>query len=116
VLTAFQQLEDELSSLRILAQQADAQAKAVDLSNQTVVVSLNQYRAGTAIYTTVLTNQATALSNAETLLGIQESRILDSVQLINALGGGWSTADLIGKNALQSDNPFLPGFISPDRN
>ena len=116
VLSAFQQLEDELSSLRILAQQAEAQAKAVDLSNQTVVVSLNQYRAGTAIYTTVLTNQATALSNAETLLGIQESRVLDSVQLINALGGGWSTDKLIGRNALQSDNPFLPGFISPDRN
>jgi outer membrane protein TolC len=116
VLTAFQQIEDLLSGLRILAIQADAQARAVDLSNQAVTVSLNQYRAGTAIYTTVITNQATALSNAEVALGIQESRVLDSVQLITALGGGWNRSNVFDKNRLQSDNPLLPAFISPDRN
>ncbi|MCQ8277003.1 efflux transporter outer membrane subunit [Acetobacteraceae bacterium KSS8] len=116
VLTAMQGVEDQLSNLRILAEQADAQARAVDLANQAVVVSLNQYRAGTAIYTTVITNQETALSNAETALGVQESRMVDSVQLITALGGGWSTSDLISKTALQTDNPLLPSFISPDKN
>ncbi len=116
VLTAMQGVEDQLSNLRILSQQADAQARAVDLANQAVVVSLNQYRAGTAIYTTVITNQETALSNAQTALGVQENRMVDSVQLITALGGGWTTGDLISKDALQSDNPLLPSFVSPDRN
>ncbi len=116
VLSAFQGVEDELAALRILEQQARAQQQAVDLANQTVTVALNQYQAGTAIYTTVITDQTTALTNAETLLGIQENRILASVSLIDDLGGGWDTSELIGKDALQVDNPFLPSFIQKDRN
>ena len=116
VLSAFQSVEDQLAALRILEQQALAQQQAVDLANQTVTVALNQYQAGTAIYTTVITDQTTALTNAENALGIQESRILASVSLIDDLGGGWDTSELIGKDALQVDNPFLPSFIQKDRN
>ena len=116
VLTAFQGLEDQLSGLRILAQQSDAQQQAVDLANQAVTVSLNQYLAGTAIYTTVITTQTTALSNAETALGIQESRMIASVSLINELGGGWNASELPSKDSLQTDNPFLPSFIQKDQN
>ena len=116
VLTAFQGVEDQLSNLRILEQQAQAQRQAVDLANQSVAVALNEYKAGTIIYTTVITDQTTALTNAETLLGIQESRILASVSLIDDLGGGWDASELIGKDALQVDNPFLPSFIQKDRN
>ncbi len=116
VLSAFQSVEDELAALRILEQQAQAQRQAVDLANQSVDVALNEYKAGTIIYTTVITDQTTALTNAETLLGIQESRILASVSLIDDLGGGWDASELIGKNALQVDNPFLPSFIQKDRN
>ncbi len=116
VLTAFQGLEDQLSSLRILAQQAQAQALAVDLANQTVTVAQNQYEAGTTIYTTVITDQTTALTNAETALGIQQQRMVASVNLIDELGGGWTTADLPSKDSLQTDNPFLPSFIQKDRN
>ncbi len=116
VLSAFQGVEDELAALRILEQQARAQQQAVDLANQSVAVALNEYKAGTIIYTTVITDQTTALTNAETLLGIQEDRILASVSLIDDLGGGWDTSELIGKDALQVDNPFLPSFIQKDRN
>ena len=116
VLSAFQGVEDQLAALRILEQQSRAQQQAVDLANQTVTVALNQYQAGTAIYTTVITDQTTALTNAETALGIQENRILASVSLIDDLGGGWDTSELIGKDALQVDNPFLPSFIQKDRN
>ena len=116
VLVAFEDLEDQLSSLRILAQQAQAQALAVDLANQTVTVALNQYEAGTTVYITVITDQTTALTNAETALGIQQSRMLASVNLIDQLGGGWTTAELPSKDGLQTDNPFLPSFIQPDTN
>lgn len=116
VLLAFQSLEDDLSNLRILARQADAQARAVDLSNQAVAVAFNEYTAGTTIYTTVITTQTTALSNAETALGIQENRILSSVSLINDLGGGWNASELPSKASYQTDNPFLPSFIQKDRN
>ena len=116
VLSAFQGVEDELAALRILEQQARAQQQAVDLANQSVAVALNEYKAGTIIYTTVITDQTTALTNAETLLGIQESRILASVSLIDDLGGGWDASNLISKDALQVDNPFLPSFIQKDRN
>ena len=116
VLGAFQGLEDQLSTLRILEQEADAQKQAVDLANESVTVALNQYEAGTAIYTTVITTQTTALTNAETALGIQENRMTSSVALINVLGGGWDTSELPSKNSLQVDNPFLPAFIQPDRN
>jgi len=116
VLTAFQGVEDELASLRILAQQAEAQKSAVDLANQAVEVALNQYKAGTAIYTTVITDQATALSNAETALQIQESRMVASVALIEELGGGWDVSQLPDKDKLQRDNPLLPSVIQPDTN
>ena len=116
VLSAFESLEDELAALRILAQEAQAQALAVDLANQTVTVALNQYQAGTTIYTTVITDQTTALTNAETALGVQQSRMVASVALIDDLGGGWTTAELPSKDSLQTDNPFLPSFIQPDKN
>ncbi len=60
-------------------------------------ISLNEYRAGTVAYTTVVTAQATALADEETLLSIQQSRLTTSVALIQALGGGWTTTDLPGR-------------------
>lgn len=79
-------------------------------------ISFNQYMAGTQIYTTVITAEVTALSNAETALQIQQSRILDSVTLIEALGGGWDASSLPSKDSMQTDNPLLPSFIQKDKN
>lgn len=116
VLTALQQVEDQLANLRVLADQADQQTVAVEAANKAVQISFNQYMAGTQIYTTVITAEVTALSNAETALQIQQSRILDSVTLIEALGGGWDASSLPSKDSMQTDNPLLPSFIQKDKN
>jgi NodT family efflux transporter outer membrane factor (OMF) lipoprotein len=92
VLNAFQQVEDELSALRILEQQYQVAAQTVESANKAVELYLNQYKAGTVAYTSVVTAQATALTDAQTLLGIRQSRLVASVSLIQALGGGWSAA------------------------
>ncbi|MGB9330822.1 MAG: efflux transporter outer membrane subunit [Steroidobacteraceae bacterium] len=94
VLTAFQQVEDELASLRILEQQFQVADQTVKDANLAVTLALNQYRAGTVAYTAVVTAQAIALNDAQTLLNIRQSRLVASVTLIQALGGGWSTRDL----------------------
>jgi len=94
VLSAFQQVEDNLSDLRILAQQAQLEQAAVADSTQAVQISLNEYQAGTQAYTTVVTAQATQLANEQTALSVQENRLLASVSLIQALGGGWQSGDL----------------------
>jgi NodT family efflux transporter outer membrane factor (OMF) lipoprotein len=89
VLTAFQQVEDELATLRILEQQFQVQEQATKSANLAVQLTLNQYKAGTVAYTSVVTAQATALSDATTLLTIRQTRLTASVALIQALGGGW---------------------------
>jgi NodT family efflux transporter outer membrane factor (OMF) lipoprotein len=94
VLTAFQQVEDELASLRILERQFQIADQTVKDANLAVTLALNQYRAGTVAYTAVVTAQAIALNDAQTLLNIRQSRLVASVTLIQALGGGWSTSDL----------------------
>jgi outer membrane protein TolC len=94
VLTAFQQVEDELSTLRILEQQVDVQELTVKSADLAVQLTLNQYRAGTVAYTAVVTAQAIALGDAQTLLGIRQSRLVASVALIQALGGGWKAASI----------------------
>jgi NodT family efflux transporter outer membrane factor (OMF) lipoprotein len=94
VLTAFQQVEDELSTLRILEQQVAVQEQTVQSANLSVQLTLNQYRAGTVAYTSVVTAQAVALGDAQTLLAIRQNRLVASVALIEALGGGWNAAAL----------------------
>jgi NodT family efflux transporter outer membrane factor (OMF) lipoprotein len=94
VLAAFQQVEDELAALTILAQQAEVEAKTVELAREAEHLTLNQYKAGTQPYTAVITAQTTRLNNEITALGILQNRLLASVTLVQALGGGWSAADL----------------------
>jgi NodT family efflux transporter outer membrane factor (OMF) lipoprotein len=108
VLTAFQQVEDDLSSLRILQQQAAVEDAAVAATRRAVEVTLNEYRAGTVAYTSVVTEQAQLLGNQQAALAIQESRMLASVALIQALGGGWQAADLPGKVKFDPVAAVLP--------
>jgi len=106
VLTAFQGVEDELSDLRILELQARAEATAVVSTRRAVDATLNQYRAGTVPYTSVITEQTLLLSDQQTALSIQQSRLVASVALIEALGGGWSASDL--PTTIKTANPLLP--------
>ncbi|HUD58583.1 MAG TPA: efflux transporter outer membrane subunit [Acetobacteraceae bacterium] len=108
VLTAFQQVEDALSSLRILEQQAAAQAIAVDSARQAVQATLNGYLAGTVAYTSVITEQTTLLTDQQAALAIQQSRLVASVALIEALGGGWSTTALPAPELVREANPVFP--------
>ncbi len=106
VLTAFQQVEDALSSLRILEQQARAEAIAVDSTSRAVEATLNAYRAGTVVYTSVITEQALLLSDQQAALAVQQSRLVASVSLIEALGGGWTTDDL--PQTIETISPLTP--------
>jgi NodT family efflux transporter outer membrane factor (OMF) lipoprotein len=94
VLTAFQQVEDELSNLRILAEQAQLEQAAVADAARAAQIALNEYEAGTQSYTTVVTAQATLLGDQQAALTVQQNRLLSSISLIQALGGGWQMADL----------------------
>ena len=108
VLTAFQQVEDDLVALRTLEREAIVQDRAVQSIKRAVVIALNQYRAGTVAYTTVITEQQQELSDEQTALSIRESRLAASVALIQALGGGWDSSALPSKDSLQTSNPLLP--------
>ena len=101
VLTGFQQVEDELGALRILAQEAEVQANAVRLAQLAERLTLNQYQAGTVAYTAVLTAQTTRLNNEETALAILQNRFIASVALVQALGGGWSAAALPNRDQVE---------------
>jgi NodT family efflux transporter outer membrane factor (OMF) lipoprotein len=94
VLTAFQQVEDELAALRILAQQAAAEEDALAAAREAERLVTNQYKAGTVAYTSVIVAQTNALNNAQTALAIRQNRLVASIALIQALGGGWSAAEL----------------------
>jgi NodT family efflux transporter outer membrane factor (OMF) lipoprotein len=94
VLTAFQQVEDELIALRIQEQQYAVQDRTVKSANEAVRLTLNEYKAGIVAYTSVVTAQAIALADAQTLLTIRQNRLTASVALIQALGGGWDAASL----------------------
>jgi len=113
VLTAFQQVEDQLAALRILAQEADVQDKAVAAAFEAARIINNQYLAGTVAYTSVVVADQTALVNAETAVNIRQSRLVASAALIQALGGGWDTTQLpsrerIEENAPLNFSPFPP--------
>ncbi len=94
VLGALQQVEDNLAALRILDEESKVQAEAVRLARQSVELTLNQYKAGTVAYLNVVTVQAAALANEIAALGVLGRRLTATVLLIQALGGGWTSADL----------------------
>jgi len=94
ILSAFQQVEDQLSNLRILGQQQRVQDEAVSLARRSVDITLNEYRAGTVAFTAVVQQQATLLSNEQLALTVRQNRFVASVNLIQALGGGWDASEL----------------------
>jgi NodT family efflux transporter outer membrane factor (OMF) lipoprotein len=108
VLTAFQQVEDALANLRILKQQDAIDRQTVADAGRAAQIALNEYEAGTQPYTTVISAQNTLLAARETQISVQQTRLTEAVALIEALGGGWRSADLPDKDWLQRKNPLLP--------
>jgi outer membrane protein TolC len=89
VLTALQQVEDEITTLRVLEQQAVIEEAAVKAAREAETLTLNQYKAGTVPYSSVIAAQTTRLNSEETALSVSSSRLQASVSMVQALGGGW---------------------------
>jgi NodT family efflux transporter outer membrane factor (OMF) lipoprotein len=94
VLTAFQEVEDSLAQLRILSQEAAIVDRAVKSAEQSLQISTDQYRGGLTNYLQVITAQTSTLQNQRTAVEILTRRMVASVSLIQALGGGWDASRL----------------------
>jgi outer membrane protein TolC len=94
VLTAFQQVEDNLAALRILEQEAGVQATAVEAAQRSLSLSNTRYEGGVTSYLEVITAQNADLADEVTAVNILGRRMANAVLLIEALGGGWDSADL----------------------
>jgi NodT family efflux transporter outer membrane factor (OMF) lipoprotein len=100
VLTAFKEVEDNLSTLRILSQELQQQNAAVESSQRYLTLANDRYKSGLDSYLNVIAAQTTLLSNQRTAMNLRMQQMTASVQLIKALGGGWDvshiTTDLNG--------------------
>jgi len=96
VLNGFQDVEDNLAALDLLAQEAALQDEAVQAAQQSATIAVNQYKAGTTSFLAVVVLQASALNSERTALTILGRRLTASVALIRALGGGWN-ADMLAQ-------------------
>lgn len=94
VLTGFQQVEDNLAALKVLADEARAEDDAVQAAQRSLDVSTYQYKAGVASYLQVITAQTVALQDQVAAVNILTRRMTASVLLIEALGGGWNASTL----------------------
>ncbi len=94
VLTAFQQVEDNLAALRILSTEIRQQDAAIQSAQRNLQVANDRYRAGIDPYLNVITAQTTLLSSQQAAVGLRREQITDTVQLIEALGGGWDASQL----------------------
>jgi NodT family efflux transporter outer membrane factor (OMF) lipoprotein len=114
VLVAFQQVEDNLASLRILSQAIDQQDAAVEAAARSLREATVRYKAGLDPYLNVIVAQTTLLNDQQIAVNFRMEKMVASVQLIKALGGGWDVKSIPPANELRSRNS-KPGVISSDR-
>jgi NodT family efflux transporter outer membrane factor (OMF) lipoprotein len=100
VLGAFQNVEDDLAALRVLQDESGQVDGALASARDATRIALNEYEAGTTVYTTVVTAQAAELGEAQTAIALLLARLQASVSLIEAVGGGWSSAHLPPRRAI----------------
>ena len=94
VLTAFQEVQDEITGLTVLTQAQQTQQEAVDAARRTLNISTSRYSGGLVSYLDVVTAQRDLLANEQQLAVIQGQRLVSSVLLVKALGGGWDASSL----------------------
>jgi NodT family efflux transporter outer membrane factor (OMF) lipoprotein len=104
VLTAFQQVEDNLAALRILEQETGATTETVQAAQTALDITVAQYKAGTATYLQVETQQSALFAAQESLVNLLTRRMVSSVLLVEALGGGWNTSELPEVSALSTSD------------
>ena len=102
VLSAFQQVEDNLSSIRILSIEIAQQDTAVGSAQRNLKIAIDRYKLGIDPYLNVITAQTTLFSNQQTDVNLRIQQITASVQLVEAIGGGWDASLL----------PSVPGLVS----
>jgi NodT family efflux transporter outer membrane factor (OMF) lipoprotein len=100
VLVGLQEVEDNLATLRILEQEAQVQDEALNAARQSVELTMNQYKGGIVSYLNVVTAQTTALASERAAADILSRRLVASVLLVRALGGGWNAAALPSNDEL----------------
>jgi NodT family efflux transporter outer membrane factor (OMF) lipoprotein len=94
VLTAFQQVEDNLASLRILSVEIQHQDEAVKSAEKTLALAMDRYKLGIDPYLNVITAQTSLLSNQQTAVTLRVQQMTASSGLVEALGGGWEASQL----------------------
>src|SRR5208283_1253347 len=104
VLTAFQQVEDNLAAVRLLSKEWDQEEAAVQSAARTLAISTHRYELGIDSYLNVIVAQMTLLNNEQTAVSIRVQLMTSSVQLILALGGGWETSQLPSPGQLTTKN------------
>jgi NodT family efflux transporter outer membrane factor (OMF) lipoprotein len=104
VLTAFEQVEDNLAALRVLRAETVAEESAVSSAEKSLEVATNQYKAGTEDYLFVITAQGIALNDQINAVNLRMREMAASVLLVQALGGGWDISHLPGNHGV-SDVP-----------
>jgi NodT family efflux transporter outer membrane factor (OMF) lipoprotein len=100
VLGALQSVEDNLSALRVLADEATQQVAATNAAERSLQLTRNRYAAGIATYLEVITAQNAAYTNERNTVDLRIRQMTASVNLIKALGGGWTTGELPASGAL----------------
>ena len=109
VLTAFQEVEDSLSALRILSQQVGQQDDAVHSAERTLALATHRYELGIDSYLNVIAAQIALLNNQQTAVSLRSQQMTSSVRLIVALGGGWNAAQLPTPEQLTGKAPENAG-------
>ncbi|HUB79776.1 MAG TPA: efflux transporter outer membrane subunit [Bryobacteraceae bacterium] len=94
VLTAFQQVEDYLATLRVTSTQVEKQQSAVNAAKRYLEIAQSRYQTGLDPYLNVITAQTTLLTDQQTEVTLRVSEMTAAVQLIEALGGGWDNSQL----------------------
>jgi NodT family efflux transporter outer membrane factor (OMF) lipoprotein len=102
VLSAFQEVEDDLAALRYLAEEAQQQAQAVAAAEKALSLELDRYKAGTDSYLNVITTQTIALGDEQNAVAILQRRMTAAVDLVKAMGGGWDASTLPSGDAIRS--------------
>jgi NodT family efflux transporter outer membrane factor (OMF) lipoprotein len=102
VLTSFQGVEDNLAAIRILATEATQQAAAVEAAERSLALARSRYTGGITTQLEVVTAENIALANERTAVDLRIRQMTASVNLVKALGGDWSTAQLPGAAAIVS--------------
>jgi len=94
IFLAFEDVEDQLSGLKILEQESGVQQKAVESAQHSLDISNQRYKGGVTSYLEVLTAETALLQNQRTAVNLQTRQFVASVGLVRALGGGWDTGQM----------------------